>query len=119
VRAVVLVSLTAVAVACGSAGAETRSPEQSHAHLAILSTDPLVVRGLRFEPDERVKLLVTVGGRSARADAARASRAGRFASRLRAPAGSSEAVVVQAIGARGTRATADIAAPTGTLAPSP
>jgi hypothetical protein len=85
----------------------------------IISSDPLVVRGLRFESRERVKLLVTVGGRAAPVGAARASQGGRFTARLRASPGSSDAVIVQAIGARGSRATADVSAPTGTLAPHP
>jgi hypothetical protein len=84
----------------------------------IVSSDPLVVRGLRFEPGERVKLLVTVSGRAARVGAARASQFGRFTARLGAATGS-EAVVVQAIGTRGNRATADVAVTTGTLAPPP
>jgi hypothetical protein len=120
VKAVLAISITAVAVACGSAGAETQLTEQSRrAQLLIVSPDPLVVRGLRFGPGERVKLLVTVGGRAAPASAVQASRAGRFSARLRARAGGAEAVVVQAIGAQGSRATADVATPTGTLAPPP
>jgi hypothetical protein len=119
-RAALLIGITAVAVACGPAGAETQASEESRrAHLAIVSSDPLVVRGTRFKAGERVKLLVTVGGRAAPVGAARASQAGRFTARLRAPASSSDAVVVQAIGARGSRATADVSAPTGTLAPAP
>jgi hypothetical protein len=120
VKAALLVSVTVVAVACGPAGAETQASEESRrAQLVIVSSDPLVVRGLRFKAGERVKLLVTVGGRAAPMGAARASQAGRFTARLRAPASSSKAVVVQAIGARGSRATADVSAPTGTLTPSP
>jgi hypothetical protein len=120
VRAVLALSVVAFGLACGQAGAETESAEQARrAQLVIVSTDPLVVRGLGFRPVERVKLLVTVGGRAVPAGGVRASRAGRFSVRLSASAGSSDAVVVQAIGARGSRATADVSTPTGTLAPRP
>ena len=105
-----------VLAACGAAGAEDRA---GRASLSIVSEQPLVVRGQGFKPGERVKLLVTVGGRAAPTGAARASRAGRFTARLRAAARPSEAVVVQAVGARGSRATVDVAVPTGTLAPRP
>jgi hypothetical protein len=120
VRAVLALGIVAFGIACGPAGAETTSTEQSRrAQLAIVSTDPLVVRGLGFRPGERVKLLVTVGGRSVPAGGVRTSRAGRFSVRLSAAAAASDAVVVQAIGARGSRASADVSTPTGTLAPRP
>jgi hypothetical protein len=120
VRTLLAVSVLAFGVACATADAETGLSDQSRrAQLFIVSTDPLVVRGVRFAPGERVKLLVAVGGRSVRTSAVRASRAGRFRVLLQASAVASEAVVVQAIGARGSRASADVAAPTGTLAPKP
>ena len=118
-KAVVPLGIAVVVVACGSAGAATWAPERPRAELAIVSTDPLVVRGKGFLPGERVKLLVTAGGRAARTGAARASGVGRFTARLDATSSPSRAIVVQAIGARGSRATADVSAPTGTLAPAP
>jgi hypothetical protein len=118
-RVVLAVAVIVFAVACGPAGAETQTTEARRAHLVIVSTDPLVVRGLRFEPGERVKLLVTAGGRAAPMSAARASSAGRFTARLGRTVAAREALVVQAIGSRGSRAMADISAPTGTLVPSP
>ena len=119
VRLMLAIGILAASVACGSADAETRLTERPRARLVIVSTEPLVVRGRGFEPRERVKLLVTVGGRAGPAAAARASRAGRFSVRLRAPAAAAEAIVVQAIGARGSRAMADQLVTTGTLAPAP
>jgi hypothetical protein len=119
VRAVLLLSIAAAALACGSAAAATWAPERPRAQLVISSLDPLVVRGTGFLPGERVKLLVSAGGRSAPTGAARASGTGRFTARLKAAWSLSGAVVVQALGARGSRATVDVSAPTGTLAPSP
>ena len=119
-RVVLAVSIVAFGIACGPAGAETESTEQARrAQLFLVSTDPLVVRGLGFRPEERVKLLVTVGGRAVPVRGVRASRAGRFRVRLGAAVGASDAVVVQAIGVRGSRATVDVSTPTGTLAPRP
>jgi hypothetical protein len=119
VRLVLAVGIMAASVACGSADAETQLTERPRARLVIVSTEPLVVRGLGFEPRERVKLLVTVGGRAAPTGAARASRAGRFSVRLRASTAVAEAIVVQAIGARGSRAMTDQLVTTDTLAPAP
>jgi hypothetical protein len=120
VRAVLALSIVAFGIGCGPAGAETEPTEQARrTQLVIVSTDPFVLRGLRFRPGERTKLLVTVGGRAVPAGAVRASRAGRFSVRLSAAVGASDAVVAQAIGARGSRATADVSTPTATLAPRP
>jgi hypothetical protein len=119
VKAVFPIGIAAAVVAGGSAGAATWAPERPRAELAIVSTDPLVVRGKGFLPGERVKLLVTAGARAARTGAARASGVGRFTARLDASLSPSRAIVVQAIGVRGSRATVDVSAPTGTLAPAP
>ena len=115
-----LVTLIVFAAACGTAGAETTGPEQAReARLSIVSEDPLVVRGTGFRPGERVKLLFAVRTRSGAIGAARASQAGRFTARLGVSAKPMHALVVQAIGARGSRATAEISVPTDTLAPRP
>jgi hypothetical protein len=120
VRSALLIGVIVFGAVCGSALAETSAPEQAGgARLGIVSEDPLVVRGCGFKPGERVKLVVAVGGKASAATATRASRAGRFKVRLRTKTRPSDALVVQAVGARGSRATADILVPTGTLAPPP
>lgn len=114
------IGVLAVATACGAADEAPRAREQARApSLAVVSQQPLVVRGVGFRAGERVKLLVTVGGRAAPTGAARASASGRFTARLGSGVGPADAVVVQAIGAGGSRAMVDVAVPTGTLAPRP
>ena len=111
-RSALLIAAIASLVACGSAGAEPRAPDKARgANLDIVSEAPLVVRGSGFRPGERLKLLVTLGGRAAPVGAARASRAGRFTARLRVEISASDALVIQALGARGSRAMTDIAVP--------
>jgi hypothetical protein len=119
-RTVLLLATTAVAALSGLVGAETSGSQGVRfAELAIVSSDPLVVRGTGFRPAERVKLLVTAAGLRGTGGAARASRAGSFAVRLLVAASPREAVVVQAFGTRGTFATAQISVTTRTLGPPP
>ena len=76
------------------------------ANLSITDRDPLTIRGARFAPGERVKLLVTGQGLLVRS--VRAGPRGGFTTVLRMTLGRCDAVVVQAIGNRGHRAQVDI-----------
>lgn len=76
------------------------------ATLSITDRDPLTIRGARFAPGERVKLLVT--GQSLVVRAVRAGPRGGFTTVFRVRLGRCDAVVVQAIGSRGHRAQVDI-----------
>jgi hypothetical protein len=92
-------------VACGSTQASSsRTPR-----LEIASTAPLIVDGRGFVPGERVKLLVTAGRPLARVVSA--GPRGGFRARWQISTGRCEAVVVQAIGSRGSRAMVDLTAP--------
>jgi hypothetical protein len=104
-----------VGVACGTADAtpsSTQDESTPRATLRITSLDPLTVAGTRFAPGERVKLLV-----GTRMKATRADERGRFRTSFRIEVGRCSGVVVQAFGARGSRAMADVTAPQ--CAPSP
>jgi hypothetical protein len=108
-RAIAAVLLLAV-VGSGSTGAFASSG-QARAALRFVTLRPLVARGDGFRPGEKVTFLVTAPGPA------------RFA--LRATAGGSvllrttlrprrcDAVVIQAFGSRGSRATIDRTLPVG------
>jgi hypothetical protein len=109
VRAVV-VSVLAVALATSaSAPAEPAGPRPA---LRIIDLAPLTVRGERFKPHERVKLLVNAGRPFTRK--VKAGERGRFVAKLGVRVTSPcTDVVVQAIGGRGSRATAERLKPPG------
>jgi hypothetical protein len=99
-------------VACGSADATpttTEDESKTRPALKIASLDPLTVKGTRFVPGERVKLLVNAGG--ARMKAAKVDERGRFAIAFRVDLDRCAGIVVQAFGTRGSRAMVDITAP--------
>jgi hypothetical protein len=99
-------------VACGSADATTSAPEDesnSRPVLNIASLEPLTVKGKRFVPGERVKLLVNAAG--SRMKAAKADERGRFTIAFRVELDRCSGVVVQAFGTRGSRAMVDITGP--------
>jgi hypothetical protein len=106
-RTALLAVLAAVLVTSSTAfaGADAR-----RATLRITDLTPLTVRGTHFAPRERVKLLVNAGRPLTKT--VRAGPRGRFVARLgvRVDAGICS-VVVQAIGAAGSRATADVLRP--------
>jgi hypothetical protein len=72
--------------------------------LRPLDLDPLTLRGTAFKPGERVKLLLSAPPVS-RTKAVRAGELGRFRVVFAIAPGRCDAVVVQAIGSRGSRAT--------------
>jgi hypothetical protein len=100
------VTALAAAVALGAGGAADAAKQPT---LRIVGTTPLVVRGTNFRPDERVKLLVSYGRPLVRA--VKAGPRGGFVARLGVSVKGCQAVVVQAIGARGSRAMVDITMP--------
>jgi hypothetical protein len=81
--------------------------EASKPKLRIVQQDPLLLRGMRFEPREQVRLLIVAGKPYAKR--VRAGAAGGFAVPLRfvrkEPCTS---IVVQAIGNQGSRAAASL-----------
>jgi hypothetical protein len=79
--------------------------------LRIVDTAPLTVRGTSFKPGERVKLLVNAGKPVTRA--VKAGPRGGFTARLGIGTSIDTAVVVQAIGMRGSRAMVDVTTPHG------
>ena len=76
------------------------------ATLAISDRDPLTIRGSRFAPGEKVKLLVS--GQVQLSRSVRAGSRGGFITAFRVSLGRCDAVVVQAIGSRGSRAEVDV-----------
>jgi hypothetical protein len=92
--------------ALGSTGSEAASKRPS---LRFVDLDPLTVRGLNFKPGERVKLLVNADGPHRLA--AKASPRGDFTVRLAFKLDRCTAVVVQAIGNKGSRAMVDVTTP--------
>jgi hypothetical protein len=76
------------------------------ATLAITDRDPLAIRGAGFVPGEKVKLLVS--GQLQLSRSVRAGARGGFTTAFRVRLGRCDAVVVQAIGSRGSRAQIDV-----------
>lgn len=72
--------------------------------LRSVDLDPLTLRGTSFKPSERVKLLIAAPA-FARTRVVRAGERGRFRVVFAISPGRCDSVVVQAIGARGSRAT--------------
>ena len=77
--------------------------------LRILELAPVRIQGTNFQPGERVKLLVNAGGPVAKS--LRAGSRGGFSVRLGVSLRGCDALVVQAIGARGSRAMVDLTRP--------
>ena len=101
--AVVALALVASTAALGAA--DVRRPA-----LRITDLAPLTVHGVNFKPGERVKLLVNAG--APLSGAVRAGSRGRFVARLGVRLDASScSVVVQAIGAAGSRALVDLTRP--------
>ncbi|MBA3402269.1 MAG: hypothetical protein H0U05_09830 [Actinobacteria bacterium] len=102
--------------AAGSAtGALTQEQRPS---LAVTDTRPFEVRGVGFEPRERVQVLLAVNG-TQRWRGAIASQAGVFTVEFRAPLGACSRFTVRAYGSKGStarivprRAQIDCASPT-------
>ena len=87
--------LIAIVLAAGGAAKPALRP---------LDLDPLTLRGTSFKPNERVKLLLSAPP-VVRSKSVRAGERGRFRVVFAVRPGRCDAVVVQAIGARGSRAT--------------
>jgi hypothetical protein len=97
-----IASMLVLATAVGAADAKRPA-------LRILDLAPLTVQGTSFQPGERVKLLVNAGGPVARS--VRAGARGGFTVRLGVSVRGCTAVVVQAVGGRGSRAMVDLTRP--------
>jgi len=103
-RVLAAIVLVALGTACGAA-AQQESSEARKARVEIVRTAPLTIRGAGFEPGERVRLLATGGGVETRRVAATA--AGSFTAKFGLKGGRCTALVVQAFGNKGSRATID------------
>jgi hypothetical protein len=93
--AVVLLFLLALSASAGAAPVRTAS-------LRIVDLKPLTVAGRSFRPNEKVKLIATSEGVAIRV--VRADGRGRFTARLALVSVKCLGTVVQAFGARGSRA---------------
>ena len=99
--AAVLIALVAASEASTQSGVDAPGKPR----LEIVRTVPLPIRGVGFRAGERVRILATGGG----ADTKRvtATVAGAFTLRLRVRVGRCTSLVVQAVGAAGSRAMID------------
>ena len=86
-------------VVAGDASAATRPAKPS---LRIVNLTPVTAAGRSFKPNEKVRLLATSG--SVAVKVVRADSAGRFAVKLDLRAVLCRGLVIQAFGARGSRA---------------
>jgi hypothetical protein len=93
--AVALLLLLALSASASAAPARTAS-------LRIVQLKPLTVAGRSFNPNEKVKLIATSEGVAIKV--VRADARGRFTARLALVSGRCLGTVVQAFGARGSRA---------------
>jgi hypothetical protein len=92
-------SLAAAASVAAASGSDT----SRRASLHVLDMQPLVVRGTGFEPNERVRLMLSVA-EGQRWRATKAGAEGRFTMRFDASIGGCGRFSVQAFGSRGSRA---------------
>lgn len=95
--AVVAFSLLVVAAAAGAEGRPA---------VALTDTEPVSVRGLRFDAGERVTVRVVVRGKARQTKLVRAGRTGTFTATFATLAVTDcDVYTVQALGWRGSRAT--------------
>jgi len=99
-RGTLVVGLFALAIAGSAAG--QGAPAQRPA-LAVTDTRPFEVRGVGFEPRERVQVLLAVNG-GQRWRSAVASASGVFTVEFRVSLGACSRFTMQAIGSKGSRA---------------
>jgi len=101
-RAFLVAGLCAMAGA-GAAGAGVDTDAGLRAQLQVMDTRPIVVRGVGFEPGERVQLMFSSGA-GQRWRATEAGSAGRFTMGFGVSVGACGRFMVQAFGSRGSRA---------------
>lgn len=99
-------ALAAAAVACSALAADAAVRPR----LLIASIDPVVVAGSGFRAGERVRLVVS--GDVVAKRLVIANVRGRFVARFAVRGGPCKAVLVQALGSRGVRASVRMDAPT-------
>jgi hypothetical protein len=101
--AVVVVVLSSLGVA-GSAGAATQDTAQAQRpSLAVTDMRPFEVRGVGFEPRERVQVLLAVNG-GQRWQGTVATARGVFTVRFPVSIGSCSRFMIKALGSRGSSA---------------
>ena len=105
-----LLAAASIALAALTACADAAVPDETAApkrpRLVLADLQPLVVTGTGFRDGERVRLLVTAGRVVERT--VRANANGRFRTEFGFRLGRCDAVVVQALGGRGSRAQVDM-----------
>jgi hypothetical protein len=94
--------LCAVAAACSS-GAASQTPTQPRPQLGITGQRPIEVRGVGFEPSERVQVLLVTAGQQ-RWEQAVASSAGVFTVSFEVSLGSCARFTLRAFGSLGSSA---------------
>jgi hypothetical protein len=104
VRALAAAILVTLGGASG-AGAQSEIDAAGKPRLEIVRTVPLTIRGLGFRAGERVRVLAT--GQGADTRRVTTTPAGAFTLRLRVRVGRCTPLVVQAVGAAGSRAMID------------
>lgn len=105
-----LVTAIAATILLGAPVTALGSAEAKRPALKILGVAPIRVQGTSFRAGERVKLLVSAG-QTPFTRGVKAGPRGGFVVRTNITAGVCAAIVVQAIGARGSRAMVDITQP--------
>jgi hypothetical protein len=110
VATVALAFLTSLG--CGSAPSGSQRTEPSPGPmLRLVALDPPTLSGSGFRPRERVTLLVSAGPGKSTSRRVTAGSGGGFTVTLPSAASGCDALVVQAIGARGSRAMVDVTQP--------
>ncbi|MDQ3672621.1 MAG: hypothetical protein M3364_09350 [Actinomycetota bacterium] len=100
-KTVMLVAGVCLLAAAGSAGAQgTQTPRPQ---LAVTDSRPFEVRGVGFEPGERVQVLLVVNG-AQRWERAVASSAGVFTVEFRVRVGACSRFTIRAHGSKGSTA---------------
>jgi hypothetical protein len=102
-RLLALAATGATLVAVGAASAQPLTASGKNASLSAVDLRPLVVVGARFEPGERVRLMLSAGeGQQWRTKVA--GPAGRLTVRFAVSVGACSRFAVFAVGSRGSRA---------------
>jgi hypothetical protein len=100
---ILLVACVCLLGAAGSAAAGPQTPGGRQATLRAIDLQPLVVRGIGFESNERVRLMLSTGA-GQRWRTTDAGAAGRFTMGFGVSLGGCGRFTVQAFGSRGSRA---------------
>ena len=101
--AVTLVILGSLGLASSAGGATQEKAQPQRPSLAVTDTRPFEIRGVGFQPGERVQVLLAVSG-SQRWQGAIASARGVFTVRFAVSLGACSRFTIKALGSRGSSA---------------